>query len=59
MAVRSKAIKLGIIINRHGDKKKLVKDEEIVRILATRSKPHLKAVFKGYKETFNKNIEEV
>ncbi|KAL6327962.1 hypothetical protein AAG906_031306 [Vitis piasezkii] len=58
VAVRSEAIKLGITINRHGDKKKLFKDEEIVRILATRSKPHLKAVFKCYKETFNKNIEE-
>ncbi|XP_034704051.1 annexin D4-like [Vitis riparia] len=56
--VRSKAIKLGITNNRHGDKKKLFKDEEIVRILATKSKPYLKAVFKGYKETFNKNIEE-
>ncbi|KAL6327949.1 hypothetical protein AAG906_031293 [Vitis piasezkii] len=58
VAVRSEAIKLGITINRHGDKKKLFKDEDIVRILATRSKPHLKAVFKCYKETFNKNIEE-
>ncbi|KAL6326133.1 hypothetical protein AAG906_001008 [Vitis piasezkii] len=58
VAVRAEAIKLGITINRHGDKKKLFKDEEIVRILATRSKPHLKAVFKCYKETFNKNIEE-
>ena len=59
MAVRSEAIKLGITINRHGEKKKLFKDEETVRILATGSKPHLKVVFKCYKETFNKNIEEV
>ncbi|KAL6326128.1 hypothetical protein AAG906_001003 [Vitis piasezkii] len=55
---RLKATKLGITINRHGDKNKLFKDEETVRILATRSKPHLKAIFKCYKETFNKNIEE-
>ena len=59
VAVRSEAIKLGITINRHGEKKKLFKDEETVRILATGSKPHLKVVFKCYKETFNKNIEEV
>ncbi|KAL6327983.1 hypothetical protein AAG906_031327 [Vitis piasezkii] len=58
VAVRSEAIKLGIAINRYGEKKKLFKDEETVRILATRSKPHLKAIFKCYKETFNKNIEE-
>ncbi|RVW14259.1 hypothetical protein CK203_113117 [Vitis vinifera] len=57
--IRSEAIKLGISINRYGEKKKLFKDEETVRILATRSKPHLKAIFKCYKETFNKNIEEV
>ena len=59
VAVRSEAIKLGISINRYGEKKKLFKDEETIRILATRSKPHLKAIFKCYKETFNKNIEEV
>ncbi|XP_034705555.1 annexin D4-like [Vitis riparia] len=58
VVVRAEAMKLGMIINRHFDKKKLFKDEETVRILATRSKPHLKTVFKCYKETFNKNIEE-
>ncbi|KAL6327984.1 hypothetical protein AAG906_031328 [Vitis piasezkii] len=48
VAVRSEAVKLGITINRQGYKKKLFKDEEIVRILATRSKPRLKNVFKCY-----------
>ena len=42
-----------------GDKKQLIKDEEIVRILTTRSKIHLIAVIKCYQETFNKNIIEV
>ncbi|KAL6327958.1 hypothetical protein AAG906_031302 [Vitis piasezkii] len=41
-----------------GDKKQLIKDEEIVRILTTRSKIHLMAVIKCYQETFNKNIIE-
>ncbi|XP_010659176.1 annexin D4 isoform X2 [Vitis vinifera] len=41
-----------------GDKKQLIKDEEIVRILTTRSKIHLIAVIKCYQETFNKNIIE-
>ena len=48
VAVRSEAVKLGITINRQGYKKKLFKDEEIVRILATRSKPQLKVIFKCY-----------
>ncbi|RVW31939.1 Annexin D4 [Vitis vinifera] len=42
-----------------GDKKQLIKDEEIVRILTTRSKIHLMAVIKCYQETFNKNIIEI
>ena len=48
VAVRLEATKLGITINRQGYKKKLFKDEEIVRILATRSKPQLKVIFKCY-----------
>lgn len=39
--------------------KKPVEDEDVVNILATRSKPHLKAVYKHYKEISGKNIVEV
>lgn len=38
---------------------KLIQNEEIVRILTTRSKSHLKATFKHYKELHGKPIEEV
>ncbi|KAF3326181.1 annexin D4-like protein [Carex littledalei] len=37
---------------------KLIQNEEIVRILTTRSKRHLKAIFKHYKELHGKPIEE-
>ncbi|GAB4827839.1 hypothetical protein Ancab_034724 [Ancistrocladus abbreviatus] len=40
------------------DKKPLVEDEELVRILSTRSKLHLKAIFKHYKEIDNRSIDE-
>ncbi|CAK7336560.1 unnamed protein product [Dovyalis caffra] len=43
---------------KNGDKKNPIEDEEVVRILATRSKPHLKAVYKHYKEVSGKNIHE-
>ena len=39
--------------------KKLHEEEEIVRILTTRSKLHLKAVFKHYKETSGNYLDEV
>ncbi|XP_027114143.2 annexin D4-like [Coffea eugenioides] len=38
--------------------KKLHEEEEIVRILTTRSKLHLKAVFKHYKETSGNYLDE-
>ncbi|KAI5018135.1 hypothetical protein ZWY2020_043023 [Hordeum vulgare] len=37
---------------------KLVENDEVVRILATRSKPHLVQTFKYYKELHGKHIEE-
>lgn len=40
------------------DKKLPVEDEEVVMILSTRSKLHLKAVFKHYKEFFGINLDE-
>lgn len=35
-----------------------VEEEEVVRILSTRSKLHLKAIFRHYKELFGKNLDE-
>lgn len=34
-------------------------DEELVRILCTRSKLHISAVFKHYKQLFGKDLSEV
>lgn len=39
--------------------KKLVVNEEVIRILTTRSKKHLRETFKCYKEMYGKSIEEV
>lgn len=36
-----------------------VEDLEVIRILTTRSKPHLCETFKHYKEIFGKPIDEV
>jgi Annexin len=38
---------------------KMIQNEEVIRILTTRSKHHLKAIFKNYKELHGKPIEEV
>ena len=38
---------------------RLVQNEQVVRILATRSKPQLRATFKIYKELHGKPLEEV
>lgn len=35
-----------------------VEDEEVVRIMSTRSKPHLMALFRHYKELFGKDLSE-
>lgn len=40
-----------------GEKK--TQDEEVIRILTTRSKPHLKAVYEDYKEIGGSNLDEV
>ncbi|KAL3829786.1 hypothetical protein ACJIZ3_018588 [Penstemon smallii] len=43
-----------------GNRKELLEDEEIIRILSTRSKLHLKAIYKHYKEliTGNNSLDE-
>ena len=44
---------------KNAPKKPIVEDDEVIRILATRSKLHLQAVYKHYKEISGKNLEEV
>ncbi|KAL6319141.1 hypothetical protein AAG906_011222 [Vitis piasezkii] len=56
-AIESDAQKLNKAV-RNGDKTMLIKDEEIVRILTTRSKPHLNEVFKCYYDDFDRDIAE-
>ena len=42
------------------DKKSLVEDDEVIRILSTRSKPHLKEVYEQYKKiSHDKTLDEV
>ncbi|KAF6155363.1 hypothetical protein GIB67_019889 [Kingdonia uniflora] len=43
---------------KNGDKKKPIEDEEVVRILSTRSKLHLQLVFNYYKEIHGKDIAQ-
>lgn len=38
---------------------KPIENAELIRILSTRSKPHLKTVYKYYKDLYGKNINEV
>ncbi|PON98813.1 Annexin, partial [Trema orientale] len=40
------------------DKKSLLEDDEVLRVLTTRSKPHLKEVCEQYKKIFDKNLDE-
>ncbi|XP_057512730.1 annexin D4-like isoform X1 [Actinidia eriantha] len=56
-SAKSEAKTLCTAIKDAGDKNPM-DDQEVVRILSTRSKPHLKAVFKHYKEISGKNIDE-
>lgn len=42
-----------------GGKKELIEDEEIERILSTRSKLHLKALYSYYKEISGNYLDEV
>ena len=55
---RSEATTLAIVV-KNVDQKNPIEDDGIVRILTTRSKLHLKAVLKYYKEIYGKNIDEV
>ena len=55
---RLEAMTLAIVV-KNVDQKNPIEDDGIVRILTTRSKLHLKAVVKYYKEIFGKNIDEV
>ncbi|KAL6326110.1 hypothetical protein AAG906_000985 [Vitis piasezkii] len=55
---RSEATTLAIAV-KNVDKNNPIEDDGIVRILTTRSKLHLKAVVKYYKEIYGKNIDEV
>ena len=41
------------------DKKSLLNDYEVLRILTTRSKPHLKVVCEKYKKLTDKNLDKV
>ena len=41
------------------DKKSLLNNNEVLRILTTRSKSHLKAVCEQYKKLTNKNLDKV
>lgn len=43
---------------KNAQNKPIVEDDEVIRILATRSKLHLQAVYKHYKEISGKNLEE-
>lgn len=44
---------------KNAHKKPINEDDEVIRILATRSKLHLQAVYKHYKEISGKNLDEV
>ena len=55
---RSEAMTFAIAV-KNIDKKNPIEDDGIVRILTTRSKLHLKAMVKYYKEIYGKNIDEV
>lgn len=56
---KSEAKALGNAIKSAGTKGDLLVNDEVIRILTTRSKLHLRATFKHYKEIFGKSIEEV
>ncbi|KAJ7949330.1 Annexin-like protein [Quillaja saponaria] len=43
---------------KNADKKLIVEDDEVIRILSTRSKHHLKSVYKHYKEISGKHLDE-
>ncbi|KAL5570549.1 hypothetical protein UlMin_027124 [Ulmus minor] len=43
---------------KNADKNKLLEDDEVVRILATRSKRHIQEVYNQYKQNSSKNLDE-
>ncbi|XP_048135228.1 annexin D4 isoform X1 [Rhodamnia argentea] len=47
-----------ILLNAIKSSEKKTQDEEVIRILATRSKPHLKAVYKDYQEISGSTLDE-
>ncbi|KAI6675960.1 hypothetical protein NL676_036756 [Syzygium grande] len=47
-----------ILLNAIKSGEKKTQDEEVIRILTTRSKPHLKAVYKYYQEIGGSNLDE-
>lgn len=55
---KSEAKTLGKAI-KEADGKKLLENEDVIRILSTRSKLQLIATFSHYKEIHGKNIDEV
>ncbi|XP_019710259.1 annexin D4 isoform X2 [Elaeis guineensis] len=54
---KSEAKTLGTAIKSAGVRN-LVENGEVIRILTTRSKPHLRVTFKYYREMYGKSIEE-
>ena len=44
---------------KNAEKQNPIENDEVVRILSTRSKPHLKLVFKHYKEIAGQHFEDV
>lgn len=54
---KAEAEALGAAVKRAGNGK-LVENDEVVRILTTRSKPHLVQTFKYYKEMHGRHVEE-
>lgn len=44
---------------KNGDKRKPVEDEDVIMILASRSKPRLHAVYQHYNNIYQKTLTEV
>lgn len=54
---KSEAKKLNSAIKKGGEENP-IENADVIRILTTRSKPHLKATFEFYKELYGKSIDE-
>ena len=57
-AIKLECQKLGRAI-KTDKKNEIDKDDEVLRILTTRSKHYLKTIQKCYKESYDSNLEEV